>query len=474
MFHRLWTLIRKELQSLLREPQTRAILILPVLIQVILFPFAATLEVTNATIAIYDEDNGEHSVELTQRFARASAFTHVLLLKSPQEIRPTIDTQKALLLVRFPADFSRKLDTFQTAPLQLILDGRNSNSAQIAANYLQQIVKNYQQELLEGYRARKAGTKGTLGLPLALGMYELLPFYATLFQELGYDTVVSPFSARDLYIKGQASIPSDTVCFPAKLMHGHIDWLVSSKVDRIFIPCSSYNINEEKGNNHFNCPVVAYYGEVIKGNQDLGGIPLTLGYLALDNPKHLARRISELFGVSRGEARKAIGKGSAALEDYRRKITAKALQIIEASRKEKRQIIVLAGRPYHTDPEINHGIDRMIVALGASVISEDSIAPLTAKGKDNVLNQWTYHARMYDAARYISGQKDMNLVQLVSFGCGLDAVTTDEVKDILRKNDRIYTQIKIDEITNLGAVKIRMRSLFAAIEMEEEEEKNGK
>lgn len=135
MFHRLWTLIRKELQSLLREPQTRAILILPVLIQVILFPFAATLEVTNATIAIYDEDNGEHSVELTQRFARASAFTHVLLLKSPQEIRPTIDTQKALLLVRFPADFSRKLDTFQTAPLQLILDGRNSNSAQIAANY---------------------------------------------------------------------------------------------------------------------------------------------------------------------------------------------------------------------------------------------------------------------------------------------------------------------------------------------------
>ena len=150
MFHRLWTLIRKELQSLLREPQTRAILILTVLIQVILFPFAATLEVTNATIAIYDEDNGEHSVELTQRFARASAFTHVLLLKSPQEIRPTIDTQKALLLVRFPADFSRKLDTFQTAPLQLILDGRNSNSAQIAANYLQQIVKNYQQELLEG------------------------------------------------------------------------------------------------------------------------------------------------------------------------------------------------------------------------------------------------------------------------------------------------------------------------------------
>ncbi|VEC76239.1 ABC-2 type transporter [Raoultella ornithinolytica] len=150
MFHRLWTLIRKELQSLLREPQTRAILIMPVLIQVLLFPFAATLEVTNATIAIYNEDNGRHAVELTQRFARAKAFTHVMLLKSPQEIRPTIDEQKALLLIRFPADFSRNLDTNQPAPLQLLLDGRNSNSAQIAANYLQQIVKNYQQELLEG------------------------------------------------------------------------------------------------------------------------------------------------------------------------------------------------------------------------------------------------------------------------------------------------------------------------------------
>ncbi len=150
MFHRLWTLIRKELQSLLREPQTRAILILPVIFQVLLFPFAATLEVTNATIAIYNEDNGRHAVELTQRFARAKAFTNVLLLHSPQEVRPTLDTQKALLLVRFPADFSRDLDSGKPAQMQLILDGRNSNSAQIAANYLQQVVKDYQQELLAG------------------------------------------------------------------------------------------------------------------------------------------------------------------------------------------------------------------------------------------------------------------------------------------------------------------------------------
>ena len=336
----------------------------------------------------------------------------------------------------------------------------------------------YKQELLEGYRERKEGSKGTLGLPLALGMYELLPFYVTLFQSLGYDTVVSPFSNRDIYIHGQASIPSDTVCFPAKLMHGHIQYLVDQKVDRIFIPCSSYNIDEEKGNNHFNCPVVAYYGEVIKGNQDLEGIPLTLGYLSLEHPGHLAKRISELFSVSRHDARKAVEKAFAELGEYRRKVTEKGLEIIRMSREEKRPIIVLAGRPYHTDPEINHGIDRMIVSLGASVITEDSIAPLTDKGNFGVLNQWTYHARMYDAARYIAKQKDMNLVQLVSFGCGLDAVTTDEVKDILRSEDRIYTQIKIDEITNLGAVRIRMRSLFAAIEMEEEKEKeeneNGK
>ena len=336
----------------------------------------------------------------------------------------------------------------------------------------------YKQELLEGYRERKEGSKGTLGLPLALGMYELLPFYVTLFQSLGYDTVVSPFSNRDIYIHGQASIPSDTVCFPAKLMHGHIQYLVDQKVDKIFIPCSSYNIDEEKGNNHFNCPVVAYYGEVIKGNQDLEGIPLTLGYLSLEHPGHLAKRISELFSVSRHDARKAVEKAFAELGEYRRKVTEKGLEIIRMSREEKRPIIVLAGRPYHTDPEINHGIDRMIVSLGASVITEDSIAPLTDKGSFGVLNQWTYHARMYDAARYIAKQKDMNLVQLVSFGCGLDAVTTDEVKDILRGEDRIYTQIKIDEITNLGAVRIRMRSLFAAIEMEEEKEKeeneNGK
>lgn len=323
----------------------------------------------------------------------------------------------------------------------------------------------YKQSLLKAYiDNRQKGTRGTLGLPLALGMYELLPFYHTLFTELGFEVVTSPFSDRKLYISGQGSIPSDTVCFPAKLMHGHIEYLKKAGVDKIFIPCSSYNIDERKGTNHFNCPVVAYYGEVIKANQNTDPVKLVLGFLSLEKPHHFAKRISELFDIPYKECYKATKAAFKALKDYRAKITAKGQDIIKSSREIKRPIIVLAGRPYHLDPEINHSIDRLIVSLGASVVSEDSLAPLTDKKSVNVLNQWTYHARMYDAARYATENDDINLVQFVSFGCGLDAVTTDEVKEILRRNDKIYTQLKIDEITNVGAVKIRLRSLFAALE----------
>lgn len=327
----------------------------------------------------------------------------------------------------------------------------------------------YKQDLLSKYqKPMEKGKRGTIGLPLALGMYELLPFYHTLFKELGYEVVVSPFSNRELYIKGQGSIPSDTICFPAKLMHGAVSYLVDKKVDNIFIPCSSYNIDEDKGTNHFNCPVVAYYGEVIKGNQDLGDTKLILCYLSLDNEKHLAKRLSDTLSIPRSEVRKAVRNAYQELAGYRLDIANKGAEILRKSREEKKRIIVLAGRPYHTDPEINHSIDRLITQLGASVITEDSVSPLVQKHPVNVLNQWTYHARMYDAATYIAKQKDMNLVQLVSFGCGLDAVTTDEVREILRKEDKIYTQLKIDEITNVGAVKIRLRSLFAALEEKNE------
>ena len=326
----------------------------------------------------------------------------------------------------------------------------------------------YKQEILKGYMDRRPENKrGRIGLPLALGMYELLPFYQTLFENLGYETVVSPFSDRELYISGQASIPSDTVCFPAKLMHGAIEYLKKQKVDMIFIPASSYNVDEEKGTNHFNCPVVAYYGEVIRANQDLGGIPLYLVYLSLESPKFFAKRIAETFSLKKKEVMKATEKAFEALNDYHKKVLKKGEEIVAKAEEEKRHIIVLSGRPYHVDPEINHGIDRLLVSLGAAVITEDSISCKEEKKSVGVLNQWTYHARLYDAAHYIGDKKNMDLVQLVSFGCGLDAVTTDEVRDILREENKIYTQIKIDEITNLGAVKIRLRSLFAAMEMKE-------
>ena len=324
----------------------------------------------------------------------------------------------------------------------------------------------YKRKLLSGYMEDRNphATRGTIGLPMALGMYELLPFYHKVFTELGYDVVVSPFSNRDLYVSGEGSIPSDTICFPAKLVHGHIEYLKSQKVDRIFIPASTYNVDEKKGTNHFNCPVVAYYGEVIRNNQDMEGTELIVGFLSLEHPHHTARRISELFGIPASECRMAVKKGLQELGKYRDAISEKGREIMRRSRVDGRRIIVLAGRPYHTDPEVNHEIDRLIVGLGASVISEDSVASLVAKKDVSVLNQWTYHSRLYDAARYVAENEDMSLVQLVSFGCGLDAITTDETREILKANGKIYTQLKIDEITNMGAVKIRLRSLFAALE----------
>lgn len=323
----------------------------------------------------------------------------------------------------------------------------------------------YKQKLIHEYETKPTGsTRESVGLPLALGMYELLPFWHTLFSELGYKVIVSGTSNRDVYTLGQSSMPSDTVCFPAKLMHGHIALLKEKGADIIFYPSSTYNVDEEKGNNHFNCPVVAYYGEVIRANQDTGKSRLLIPYLSLDNEKHFIKRIAETFGLPKRDVKKAAEKAYEELAGYHEKVSRKAAEIVKRSREEGRHILVLAGRPYHVDEETNHGIDRLVTSLGCSVITEDSVSALSPRHDVNVLNQWTYHARLYDAARYITGQEDMDLVQFVSFGCGLDAVTTDEVRSILREKDRIYTQIKIDEITNVGAVRIRLRSLLAALE----------
>jgi len=306
---------------------------------------------------------------------------------------------------------------------------------------------------------------GTIGIPMVLGMYELLPFWHRFWRELGYRVVCSGHSNRSVYVSGQGSIPSDTACFPAKLAHGHIETLLDRGVKTIWLPCSSYNVDEAKGNNHFNCPVVAYYGEVIRANQDLRGAKILDPFLSLEFPRYLEKRLSMTLGIPGKKLRKPIEKAYEELERYHRAVIDKGNEII--SHAGSRPIIVLAGRPYHIDHETNHGIDRLITGLGACIISEDSISYLEEKHSVDVLNQWTYHARLYDAARYVTKHPNMNLVQFVSFGCGLDAVTTDEVRSILRDAGKIYTQIKIDEITNVGAVRIRLRSLFAALEERE-------
>ncbi len=327
-----------------------------------------------------------------------------------------------------------------------------------------------QQRLTELREARNpSAPRGTIGLPLALNLYELLPFWHRFFTALGFDVAVSPFSDRKLYIAGQTTIPSDTVCFPAKLVHGHIDRLIEDGVTTVFYPCMSYNLDERLGDNHYNCPVVAYYPEVISANMPkVRGIRFIHDYVGLDHPRALPGKLHAILvrhypDLTRREVAAACREAYAAYDAYMEDVRLRGEEIIRRAREEGRRIIVLAGRPYHVDPEVNHGIDRMIAGMDAAVVSEDAIARHLTKEPVGVLNQWTYHARLYAAARYIAAQPDMDLVQLVSFGCGVDAITTDEVRELLESRGRIYTQIKIDEITNLGAVRIRMRSLFAAI-----------
>ena len=318
----------------------------------------------------------------------------------------------------------------------------------------------------------KPGTRQTIGLPMGLNFYELLPFWHTFFTDLGFGVKLSPKTTKQLYHLGQASIPSDTACYPAKLMHGHVQALVDAGVDAIFYPCMSYNFDEHLGDNHYNCPVVAYYPEVIISNmKSVRSVRFIKDYVGIhrphDFPKKMCAILQREFGqdITLPMVRRAAKKAYAAYDEHMRKVRDKGEEYLRLARERGLPVIVLAGRPYHLDGEINHGIDGFIADSGAVVVSEDSLGDEYVKAPTTVLNQWTYHSRLYAAARFIaqSGDPHINLVQLVSFGCGVDAITTDEVRRILEGSDRIYTQIKIDEITNLGAVKIRLRSLFSAI-----------
>ncbi len=309
---------------------------------------------------------------------------------------------------------------------------------------------------------------GTVGLPLQLVMYDQLPFWANFFKTCGFRVVLSEKSSRELYFKGQHTVASDTVCYPAKLMHGHIESLIENDVDFVFYPNESYNLDEGKTDNHYNCPVVAYYSELLKANNEcLNDNNFLMPYIDLNNEKSavkILRNSLKRYKLSLSLVKKAFICGMQSLYKYKKAVEDKCSEIIERARKIGKQIIVLLGRPYHADYEINHGITKLLSSLGFAVVSEDGVYQKADGVKVNVLNQWTYHARMYRATAYAIKNPDVNVLQLVSFGCGIDAITADEIRAICEKNGKLYTQIKIDEVNNLGVVKIRLRSLVAAIE----------
>lgn len=320
------------------------------------------------------------------------------------------------------------------------------------------------------------GGLGKIGIPMGLNMYENIPFWYAFLTRLGFEVVLSDLSTRSLYRLGQDTIPSDTVCYPAKLMHGHIVNLIQKGVTRIFYPCMPYNFDEKAGDNHYNCPVVAYYPELLQANMKiLSTVKFYNGYFGLHRPKDFEKKAYEYFkdefNISRPLVHQAAKEAYAVYHSWQEEIRNEGQKAIHYAREHGMKIIVLAGRPYHIDPEINHGIDKLMTSFNLVLVSEDAVAHLGNVEKVHVLNQWTYHSRLYNAANYVTTQPDMELVQIVSFGCGIDAITTDEVRSILEAKGKLYTQLKIDEINNLGAIRIRIRSLLAAIDEKQAQQK---
>ena len=319
-------------------------------------------------------------------------------------------------------------------------------------------------------------TRGTVGLPRVLNMYENYPFWATFFKKLGFRVVLSPQSTRKIYELGIDSIPSESECYPAKLAHGHISWLIHQNVDFIFYPAIPYERNEfPDANNHYNCPIVTSYSENIKNNVEeitSGQMRFLNPFMAFTNEEVLSKQLVDCFKkefhIPEAEVRDAVSEGWKELAMTRLEMQKKGEEVLKYMEEHHRRGIVLAGRPYHVDPEINHGIPEMITSYGMCVLTEDSISHLGNLERPLiVMDQWMYHSRLYSAANYVKTRDDLDLIQLNSFGCGLDAVTTDCVSDILTNSGKIYTCLKIDEVNNLGAARIRIRSLLAAIRVKE-------
>ena len=314
--------------------------------------------------------------------------------------------------------------------------------------------------------------RGTIGIPRVLNLYENYPFWAVFFRELGFRVVLSPVSTRKIYELGIESIPSESECYPAKITHGHVSWLIKNGVKTIFYPCIPYERDEENGaGNHYNCPIVTSYAENIKNNVEeieTEHIRFLSPFMAFTNEKILTAQLEKImqqeFDIPASETRAAAHAGWKELLQVKADVEAEGERAVQWCKENKKHGIVLAGRPYHIDPEIHHGIPDMIAGFGLAVLTEDSISHLGKVERPVVVSdQWMYHSRLYAAASYVKNTDELDLVQLNSFGCGLDAVTTDQVSDILTGSDKIYTVLKIDEVNNLGAARIRIRSLIAAL-----------
>lgn len=340
----------------------------------------------------------------------------------------------------------------------------------------------YKYERLFSYEplSEEQAYRGTIGIPRVLNMYEDYPFWFTFLTNLGFRVILSEKSTRKTYEKGMESMPSESVCYPAKLTHGHIMSLLEKGIKTIFYPCIPYSRKEyAKANNHYNCPIVISYPEVLKNNveelkaDDIKFINTFLPFEA----KHLAEVILERdefkeYNFTKKELLEAAKKAEAEYQQFKTDVDNKGTEILEYMEKNDLRGIVLAGRPYHVDPEVNHGIDTLITSLGLCVLSEDSVSrKAEAKRPIRVVDQWVFHARLYAAAEFTGKHDNLELIQLNSFGCGVDAVTTDQVEEILKSYDNMYTLIKIDEVNNLGAVRIRIRSLLASMNKKIKEKK---
>lgn len=316
--------------------------------------------------------------------------------------------------------------------------------------------------------------RGTIGIPRVLNLYENYPFWAVFFRELKFRTIVSPQSTRKIYEKGIESIPSESECYPAKLAHGHVEWLIGEGIKTIFYPCIPYERNETPdAGNHFNCPIVTSYAENIKNNVEsihTENIRFLNPFMAFTNEEILTSRLVEVmkneFNIPASEIKEAAHAAWDELMASRADMERMGEETVLWLKENDRHGIVLAGRPYHVDPEINHGIPELITSFGFAVLTEDSVSHLAEIERPMIVtDQWMYHTRLYQAASLVKRERNLDLIQLTSFGCGLDAVTADQVNDILTGSGKIYTILKIDEVNNLGAARIRIRSLIAALKV---------